>query len=176
MEKKYCYCRGCRFPDSHITSYHKCGICKSYGHGQLECPQIKNNYNHKNELFLKYILPNKEFLPKEKHCTIPNCKSKSTHSTGSHHKFFELDEHGGLEGPDQYSIIKRFVDTEKEGFKLVYTNPNSYIKYWMGMGQIDIYRNVNGIIEKKSFEVGNNYEEKIKLFTYGLKEFNGKKW
>lgn len=45
------------------------------------------------------------------------------------------------------------------------------------MGQIYIYRNLNGVLEKKSFEIGNEngYEEKIKQFTYGLKELN-KKW
>lgn len=46
----------------------------------------------------------------------------------------------------------------------------------MGMGQIDIYRNLNGLIEKKVFEASNNYEEKIKLFTYGLRELNIKNW
>lgn len=172
MEKIYCFCRGCRFPDSHLTSYHKCGICKGYGHGQFECDKIKGNCNWINQLFEKYIITNKDFLPEEKQCQIYGCKSKQTHSTGSHHKFFESDEHGGLSGPDQYGITKRFVDTEKEGFNLVSRNPNSFIKYWMGMGQIDIYRNLYGVIEKKSFDVGYGYEEKIKQFTYGLKELN----
>ena len=188
MEKKYCFCKGCRFPDSHITSYHKCGICKGFGHGQFECAEIKNNHNYQNDLFTQYILTNKEYLPKEKYCTIPTCKSKSTHSIGSHHKFFEYDEHGGLldlsephknfiRGPDIYGIKKRFADTKKEGLELVLAYPNSYVKYWMGMGVLDIYRNVNGLIEKKSFEAGSElYEYQIKLFTNGLVQLDGKKW
>ncbi len=175
MEKIYCHCRGCRFPDSHITSYHKCGICKRYGHGQFECEKIKGNYNWINNLYLKYIQTNKEYLPEEKYCKIPDCKSKQTHTTKSHHKFFESDKHGGLTGPDYFSIKKRFADTKREGIELVSLHPNSFVKYWMGMGQLDIYKNVNGMIEYKSFDVGNNYEEKIKLFTNGLKELN-KTW
>lgn len=88
-EKIYCYCKGCEFSNSHLTSHHKCGVCKKYGHGQFECDKISGNNNRKNDLYNKYILLNKECLPKEKHCTNPNCKSKSTHSTDSHHKFFE---------------------------------------------------------------------------------------
>ena len=83
----------------------------------------------------KKILPKDKYCTitncKSKHCTITNCKSKHTHPTGSHHKFFELDEYG---------LRKRFDNTKKEGF-----------------------------------DIGNNYEKEIKLFTYGLKELNGTK-
>jgi hypothetical protein len=175
IKKIYCYCKGCRFADSHITSYHKCGICKGYGHGQFECAQIKQNNNYQNALFDNYILTNKEYLPKEKYCTNPNCKSKSTHSIESHHKFFESDKHGGLLGPDIHGITKQFVDTRKEGMELVLANPNSFVKYWMGLGQIDIYRNINGVIEYKYVDASCDYKNKIKLFTNGLKELN-KKW
>lgn len=172
MNKIYCYCKGCRFSDSHITSYHKCGNCKKYGHGQFECVQIKGNYNWINNLFEKYILTNKDYLPTELHCDIEGCKSKETHSTFSHHKFFELDNHGGLLGPDINGMRKRFADIKKEGLNLVSTNQNSFIKYYMGMGRIDIYKNVNGLIEYKNFEISDGYEEKIKLYTNKLKELN----
>lgn len=97
MDKKiYCYCKGCRFPDSHITLFHKCGVCKKYGHGQFECDKISGNNIRKNDLFNKYILLNKEHLPKEKYCTNQYCKFKSTHTTCSHHKFFESDKNKNL--------------------------------------------------------------------------------
>ena len=72
----------------------------------MEYNEIKGNYNWINTLFQKFIITNKNFLPEEKNCEIHGCKSKQTHSTGSHHKFFELDNHGGLLGPDIYGIRK----------------------------------------------------------------------
>ncbi len=43
--EKLCHCKGCRFSDSHITSYHKCGTCNDYGHGQFECRKNNNDDN-----------------------------------------------------------------------------------------------------------------------------------
>lgn len=48
----YCQVAKCRFPETHITPYHKCGQCKGYGHGRVEC-SVNNNYNLINELFFK---------------------------------------------------------------------------------------------------------------------------
>ena len=38
---KFCKVKNCRFPLTHVTSEHKCGICNNKGHGQLECNNIK---------------------------------------------------------------------------------------------------------------------------------------
>ena len=37
MQASTCNVKFCRFPSSHITLGHRCGICRRYGHGQLEC-------------------------------------------------------------------------------------------------------------------------------------------
>ena len=70
----YCRVRNCRFPYSHTTHDHKCGICRRTGHGQIEC----NNPGMK-ETLTQYF---SEILPSDKWCSI--CHSKH-HTTEAHH-------------------------------------------------------------------------------------------
>ncbi len=32
-----CQVKGCKYADYHVTSFHKCGKCNNFGHGQQEC-------------------------------------------------------------------------------------------------------------------------------------------
>lgn len=116
--KKYCYCEGCRYPTTHITSYHKCGTCGLFGHGQYECSQNNNNSpNKRNALYYSYRI-NAEPLPQHLHCAVNDCKSKNTHSTSAHQPFFSQDLYGTLRGPDQYGITKHARENELRGEQL----------------------------------------------------------
>ena len=49
-----CKVQQCRYPTSHTTSGHKCGLCNQYGHGQVECNNgyLKNKFSgHSNSYF-----------------------------------------------------------------------------------------------------------------------------
>ncbi len=170
LNKKYCFCQQCRFPYSHLTAYHKCGTCGNFGHGVNECEKNVDTHNKINELFEKYILTNKDYLPNELHCTNNKCKCKSTHTTGSHESFFELDEYADLSGPDKYGIRRRFAESKEKGIKLVSNNINSYARFYVGMGLEDVYYNINGNIGKKTFEYTSDFYDELKLFTKNLRE------
>lgn len=148
---KYCFCEGCRFPYSHVTSYHRCGECNSYGHGQAECNVLTNTHIFINKLFEKHIMESTTSLPSELHCTIPTCLTKYTHSIGSHQTFFEQDKFGSVNGPDQYGIKKRICDSDEKGYEYVSKNINSEIVNYIGMGNYDVFKNVNGVISKERF-------------------------
>lgn len=162
MENKYCFCKGCKYPQSHITSYHKCGKCHQFGHGFVEC-HLNNNglYHHINNLYDK--AKNQTNFPKHKYCTISDCKTKFTHDTNSHDSFFSLDEFGSYDGPDKYGIRKRRATIEKNK-KLIENKLNTYISMYWGMGITIIFRNKNGIIEKLETEEtrGNTAKEFVK--------------
>jgi len=81
----YCKVLGCRYAEYHTTSYHLCGLCKKFGHGQKECKNKKN----KEELSKYY----NDTLPIQIQCCIITCKNKTTHTTDTHicnycHKFY----------------------------------------------------------------------------------------
>lgn len=73
----YCYVKNCRFNDKHTTSGHKCGKCKKYGHGQIECgkQQLINELSQYSDNKLPYNLQ----------CTHDNCKRRWTHTSAGHH-------------------------------------------------------------------------------------------
>jgi hypothetical protein len=70
-----CKVSKCRFNSSHVTKGHKCGKCKKYGHGEIEC----NNYNEINKLkeFYHQVIENK--------CTFGGCQYSHLHTTDAHH-------------------------------------------------------------------------------------------
>ena len=72
-----CKSKYCRFSKFHVTSAHRCGKCKLYGHGMVEC----GNQHLMNKLTesTKY-----ESLNSIDYCIIPNCKYKWSHKTESH--------------------------------------------------------------------------------------------
>ena len=76
----YCKITGCRYPNTHLTLYHKCGRCHKYGHGQYECHQLAD----KNVLITMYV-NNQTLLSEYDHCTIDSCKFPWSHKTIAHH-------------------------------------------------------------------------------------------
>ena len=77
----YCKVAGCRYPQSHITTGHLCGICKTKGHGQVEC----NNINEKNKLN-QYKF---DKFPKSLWCTFEFCNDYNTHTNDAHHCMYK---------------------------------------------------------------------------------------
>ena len=71
-----CKVKYCRFSNKHVTKGHKCGLCKNYGHGEIEC----NNYKSK-ELLKRYHL---ERLTNENKCKFGSCENSYYHTTESH--------------------------------------------------------------------------------------------
>lgn len=67
--KVYCSVKDCRFPYYHVTAGHKCGNCKEFGHGVIECSYPKE-------------------LPKQYWCSITECKHPNTHMNASHHCYY----------------------------------------------------------------------------------------
>lgn len=155
MCKKYCFCKNCNYPQAHVTSYHKCGKCKGFGHGAVEC--YKNNddsYDLINKLY-DFTKQNVtvEPLPDHLHCRVMSCLSKNTHSTGSHHPFFSEDEHGDLNmGPDKYGIRQTYSDIQKYGENMVKDILNSYYSGYWGQGLFVVVRNKNNVIETTSID------------------------
>lgn len=72
-----CKVKHCRFPNSHVTSGHRCGTCHNYGHGQLECSSdmLKNNLTN---------MYASERLRISEACSVPNCRHSLYHKTNSH--------------------------------------------------------------------------------------------
>jgi hypothetical protein len=179
---KYCNCSGCNYANQHITSYHKCGACGTFGHGLRECHKNnKGSYDKINALHeLNYtetlISHNGEGipfyntalkitgLPEHLHCKHPSCKTKFTHSTNSHQELFSKDKFGGLSGPDQYGITARAAYINEYGPKCVQGIPNSYTTMYWGMGNTFIFRNIGGKIEHIDTE--GNYDEYVKGLKY----------
>jgi hypothetical protein len=129
MEEKYCKCDKCKYPYDHLTTYHKCGKCGTFGHVFVEC-SLNNNgsYDKQNELFESLLfMQSITSLPNERHCDVPSCKIKYTHSTGSHHSLFSKDQYGDSLGPDQYGVKHRYNEILKKGPEIIKNYNNSYI-------------------------------------------------
>ena len=75
-ENEICKVAGCRFSGAHTTIGHMCGICKKYGHGQIECGEsskineLKQYHNDK--------------LNKDNYCKNDGCKHSWSHNSRSH--------------------------------------------------------------------------------------------
>jgi len=76
MTNPYCKVDYCRFPNSHTTKYHSCGICNQTGHGQVEC-------GNPDLIYALRIYENDVF-PINDQCTVPQCINKTTHTKNSH--------------------------------------------------------------------------------------------
>jgi len=74
---KYCKVSDCRFNNTHTTRNHKCGKCKFYGHGIVEC----NNSYLINNLKTYY----NDIMNDNDKCKFGGCKYSNYHSTLGHH-------------------------------------------------------------------------------------------
>jgi hypothetical protein len=93
----------CRYSNTHNTSYHLCGTCKQFGHGQLEC---------NNTIYINQLKQNPDYnksLNIENYCTINDCKNKETHNILAHHCSFCLGNHSNSEC--SYNKIKYLMKT-----------------------------------------------------------------
>jgi len=68
-----CHVKYCRFNNSHTTRGHKCGNCKRYGHGVIECNTPSMN-----------ILKIYTDEVKDR-CTFIGCRYPQYHTTEAHH-------------------------------------------------------------------------------------------
>jgi len=103
-------------------------------------------------------------FPKNKYCTIADCKTKFTHSTGSHNPFFSIDEFGDVNGTDNSGTKRKKHIIEKNG-NIINNKNNSYISMYWGFGIFVVLRNKNGIIEKLETEQNVYYYNFIKDLT-----------
>lgn len=75
-----CKVRGCRFNQTHLTFYHKCGNCNIYGHGRYECCYDDD----KQHLYQQFMTPD-QVIPYESHCQIETCQFPWSHQQIAHH-------------------------------------------------------------------------------------------
>lgn len=127
----YCKVAGCRFHKTHTTAGHLCGTCNTYGHGRIEC----NNNIQKASLnvFLNDKLPEDDF------CDLGGCKYPWSHNRHAHHCHKCFKNHRSSR-----CIIQSFdnhasqfqISNEHIQYSTLFlnTHPNSYIKYYVGMG------------------------------------------
>jgi hypothetical protein len=170
-----CFCKGCRYNDSHITAYHRCGICELYGHGQLECPKNNSQGYDNSKVNDLYILTQTKpkTLPISKWCTVEDCKIKSTHNTASHQELFSKDEFADEDSPDYYGIKRIQHDSKIKGENLVKDKINTFVKFYWGLQNYIVIRNKNGIIETKAISGEGKFGIYSDMFILGLMEITG---
>ena len=71
-----CRVQYCRFQNTHVTLGHQCGICKEYGHGQME----HGNLN----LIQSLRMWDSEVLPANLRCTATFCNERDLHTLSAH--------------------------------------------------------------------------------------------
>ena len=136
---KYCLAEGCRYPEHHLTGYHRCGCCAGFGHGRYECPERHGHgsevvsYDRINDLHAKYYTSSVRQLPVENWCKAFGCLARKYHATGSHHRLFVEDEFCDWIGPDRYGIKRMFAEADK-GKDMVAHTPGYYVSYYLGHG------------------------------------------
>ena len=141
-----CQVKGCKYADCHVTSFHKCGKCKNYGHGQQEC----DNANALKHLGFYYL----DKVPKEKKCKIGGCKHKDKHTTEGHTCHYcgsfgiknhikNCPKNGAsiTDDPNNFGSIMH-EDITKYEIKL-----NHYIELYAGMGCMWYVRNNKNVLE-----------------------------
>ena len=140
-----CHVKGCKYADYHVTSFHKCGKCNNYGHGQQECDDA-NALKHLGFYYLDKV-------PKDKKCKIGGCKHKDKHTTEGHTCHycgsFGIKNHikncpkNGASITDDPNLGPPIQeDITKYDIKL-----NHYIELYAGMGCMWYVRNNRNILE-----------------------------
>ena len=69
-----CRAHGCRFPASHATAGHKCGLCGRHGHGQYECRDLRAR---------RALLPHLADRV-DRPCAVKDCPYAAVHRTEGH--------------------------------------------------------------------------------------------
>ena len=73
-----CRVNNCRFNTSHVASGHRCGKCKKFGHGEIECGNIRKISNLQKESVNDKMI-------NETQCNIIECEYRWSHNTSAHH-------------------------------------------------------------------------------------------
>ncbi len=75
---QHCQVKGCRYPQTHLTIAHRCGTCKQYGHGQLEC-------GNRRKITALTLVYDEVGLAQTDWCSVPTCTYRWSHTTEAHH-------------------------------------------------------------------------------------------
>ena len=175
---KYCNCKGCNYPDQHITFYHQCGTCNGFGHGQIECSNPELLLNIKRDDF-RSITPTRQ-------CTIIGCKKKQSHTNMSHSDSYQKQYESTLSlqdlewmknklHPSCHNIINKdsfITDYYYESIKMLDKNNNTskvFVSIYGGMGHEIIAKrdNINGPIYVTMFEYNSSFNTNKNQFTNG---------
>lgn len=121
--QSFCRVSGCRHNKTHVTLGHMCGICKQYGHGQIECRKsycIQNLHSYFNEC----VSPSSR-------CTIcleaGDVDRSKTHTDVAHHCNKCKNRHSELNCSIQnFNYFKQYYDTCPE---LMYFNLERFMAY-----------------------------------------------
>lgn len=152
-KESYCQVNLCRFPNDHLTSSHKCGKCSKFGHGVTECGNFQkiDALLQNQHTSYPFYNPKHIALPKEIQCKKAKCERRHTHTTGSHEKEFEID-----------GTQLHLESIKQHANKLLANKPGHYCIEDAGMGDYEVFKNVNGIIERKMI----NYEDTKTMKQY----------
>ena len=144
----------CKFPDTHITTHHRCGKCKEYGHGSVQCVKC-NECGHACMQCVRKLNKNLSkiySLPPGSHCTVSNCRDRHTHSTSAHQSDFE-----------RYAYESEPEDLGIRVKSAVSKYPGTYAVDYLGLGCYIYARNNDNNIEVFSSD------EDYTHFTNGYK-------
>ena len=145
----HCKVAGCRYSQYHTTSYHQCGTCEKFGHGQRECKRVDLIQN------LKQYYQDK--LPQHMYCQVVNCKEKSTHTSCAHicrycHKFAhqnhlkQCPNNPNFTGELINNPDSAGLDPRQDKF-IMTIQPGQYTFTYGGMGCTWYIRNNSGTIQ-----------------------------
>ena len=134
MASHTCQVKHCRFPHSHTTAGHRCGICGKFGHGQIECnnPGLKSRLQqfHSDRLFAS------------DYCTLEGCRHPWSHKTIAHHcGRCNRNHHSSacIIQPLENQIAKFDQMYQLNKYQEFFSkNPNGHIVNYVGMG-CDVY-------------------------------------
>ena len=130
---KYCFVKGCRFNNTHITSRHVCGnnCIFPLGHGRIECKNknlFKDLEGYKNQI-----------INANEQCTIKDCLDKYTHTTighnclycykfnNNHLKYCPIIYNQEIQNEIDYEIHNEQNDLEPGYYKYIYGGQGSSI-------------------------------------------------
>ena len=74
---KQCCVFQCRFPNSHTTAGHVCGMCRQRGHGVVECTILSARVDLQDHF--------EDKVPLGLRCHIGGCEDALHHTTDAHH-------------------------------------------------------------------------------------------
>ena len=123
----YCKVKNCRFSRYHLSEAHQCGLCKKFGHGQIECANNKliENITH---------LSKNISLPENLYCKAPFCESPNTHLSESHQCSNCDDRHFEINCKIPVHLTSKFYAQCQAAQTLGSADGKIFIDIYAGMG------------------------------------------